>query len=193
MPISTPGDVSPAYDQLAGALRDADALVGAAQCHGMLCGMLCGANDVVEALWEEYVLGDVPAGAGTLAECGALMRRLLVATQESLISPDMDFAILLPDDEHALAERVEALREWCEGFLFGFGSMAGNDFSAQPEATREFITDLREFSRLDDEPEITGEENEAAFTEVVEYLRAGVLTARTERLTLEDADRKRVH
>jgi len=36
----------------------------------------------------------------------------------------MDFQPLLPDDEHALDARVEALGAWCQGFLYGFGAAA---------------------------------------------------------------------
>lgn len=171
------------------ALVDADAVVGAAECHGMLCGMLCGAPGTHDALWLDQVLGeDAPDGLDVDD-----LRTLATRTAEALTGPDLGFAPLLPDDERPLARRVAALRDWADGFLFGFGAAAGHAFPDLPEASREFIDDLRSFARLADDPADADEAGENAYTELVEYVRVGVLTVHSECRLLDGATQRRLH
>jgi uncharacterized protein YgfB (UPF0149 family) len=86
---------------------------------------------------------------------------------ESLFEP------LLPDDDEPLVARSAAMALWCSGFLFGLGAGGVRDFSVLPEDVREIAGDIAEISRAG----VDGgesEEDEAAYAELVEYLRAGV-------------------
>lgn len=173
----------PDFESLELALARAGALIGAAQAHGMLCGMLCAQAEIDEDAWLEQVLGRIPDPAE--GDCPGMLRRLHRATVTELAADDLAFQPLLPADERALPERVSALRAWCEGFLFGFGALARGQMEAQPEATRELVRDLGELTRLADEPPPGGEDDEVAYTELVEYVKVGALTARTERLMVD--------
>ena len=35
---------------------------------------------------------------------------------------EMEFELLLPDDDAPLEQRATALSQWCQGFLYGFGT-----------------------------------------------------------------------
>ncbi len=179
------------FEALADALGDAGASAGAAGCHGTLCGMLCAAPQAEPRLWLEQVLGRTagPADAG----CVAVLQRELERTVAELCAADFAFDPLLPGDQRPLVERLRALREWCEGFLFGFGALSGSDLDAQPPATREFVADLVELSRLDDRVAAAGEAEEAAYMELVEYVKVGTLGARTEQLARAAGEPRRGH
>ncbi len=177
------------YGAIERALLDADALVGAAECHGMLCGMLCGTQGANDALWLEQILGEEGPGGADLGDLRALASR----TAEALAGAELAFAPLLPDDERPLPRRVAALRDWADGFLFGFGAAAPEAFPDLPEASREFIDDLQSFSRLADDPADADEAGEAAYAELVEYVRVGVLTVHSECRLRAGAAQRRLH
>ncbi len=89
--------------------------------------------------------------------------------------PDAPFLPLLPDDDEPICERAAALVEWCEGFLFGFGMNGSADLSELSQEVREFVSDLKEITRMDASSPEDDEENEGALNELVEYIKIGTL------------------
>ena len=82
----------------------------------------------------------------------------------------------MPDDNSSLPERSAALIEWCEGFLSGLGIAGVTDFERLSFECRELIHDLYKICRLDvGDMEDTGEDEEAAFVELIEYVRMGTM------------------
>ena len=79
-----------------------------------------------------------------------------------------------------MRERARGLSEWCQGFLFGFGASIGA--VGVPQSSQEFLHDLREFCRVDDDNAGTDNADEAAYMELVEYVRAGALLLREEEM-----------
>lgn len=90
-------------------------------------------------------------------------------------SPDLDFALLLPDDDDALRDRVASLGSWCGGFLSGLGLGGVKEQSQLPDEVSELIDDFAQITRVDFDLDTPDEEEQAAFEEVVEYVRIGVL------------------
>lgn len=156
-----------------------------AECHGVLCGMICGeigrnADDFLARL-ETLELLDEPGLA--LHE---VMIEAFESTSRQLEDPDMPFALWLPDDDQPLEQRTDALAQWCTGFLAGLGSSEG--LPELSDEAREALADLEQIARaayasLDDAeaaPIDDGEEDEKAFTEIVEYVRIVTLMLREE-------------
>ena len=81
----------------------------------------------------------------------------------------------MPDDDDALRERTESLGNWCGGFLSGLGLGGLPDPSQLPEEVAELLDDLGQIARVDFELDDADEQEQAAFAEVVEYVRVGVL------------------
>jgi len=144
--------------------------LSAAEIHGIAAGMLCAdANTSCSAWLTESCADAVFSDSGRV-----LLERLFAETGRLLLSDHFDFDLLLPDDEDDLEQRVMALKNWCQGFLYGFGRVAqaaGND-----REIREIIHDICEISKLSENAE--GEEDEQAYVEVTEYLRVSVLLLR---------------
>jgi uncharacterized protein YgfB (UPF0149 family) len=91
----------------------------------------------------------------------------------------MSFQPLLPDDDYAIEQRLEALTSWVRGFLEGMALSAGQALGEAPDEIRELIEDLVAISQVadDDEPD---DESEQQLMEIVEYVRLGALAVFTE-------------
>ena len=89
----------------------------------------------------------------------------------ALYSDDMSFAPLLPDDDEPVADRVEALAEWCSAFLAGIASLGDLRLS---EEESDVLEDLSAIASAEVGTE-NEEEAERLYTEVVEYIRVSVL------------------
>ncbi len=63
---------------------------------------------------------------------------------------------------------------WCAGFLYALGLAGEDSYGRLSSEAREFVRDLTEISRIDAGVE-GDEQEEAAYTEVLEYVRVGVL------------------
>jgi len=157
------------------ALIRARARIGAAECHGLLCGMLCGLEEGAPGRWLEEVLGSAPPTGGRgNHECREILSELLVDTVRTLYADDYRFVPFLPEDTESLAVRSEALAAWCSGFLYGIGT-GGEDIERRLSGeAREVLSDLSEVTRLVAVAE-ESEALEADYMEVVEYMRVGVM------------------
>lgn len=157
------------YDELADALARLGFTHGAAEFHGAVAGALCvSAPDSLDPLnLLGHATEDSPQSASALMQ---LVEQQLSALGDS----EMVFAPLLPDDEEALSLRVRALCEWCEGFLYGLTTRAKLDLKACSEEAREIIEDFTQFTRAGVSDEDDEELEEAAYAELVEYIRVGV-------------------
>jgi uncharacterized protein YgfB (UPF0149 family) len=162
-----------AYEACNVIVIQSDAGLSAAEAHGMATGMLCVNEHIESVQWLGELLHDV---AAVTDKDKALLVRLFEETRRLLASEEFEFDLFLPDEEVSLSEQVEALKNWCRGFLFGAG--AGSVVSNWPDEAREILKDFTEFTRLDTEAE--GEEDENALMEITEYLRSAVLLLRAE-------------
>lgn len=166
----------PSYADLQDALRRADANAGAAEAHGILCGMLCAEQGADRAAWIAEVLGEQPAGNLSAQEAAALLDAVLNATLQQMGDGMLGLRLLLPADEEPLPKRVRALGTWCEGFLLGI-SRAKRQGAEPSEEVRELLVDLVEITKVDSGELGEGQDDEQSYAEVVEYVRMGVLMA----------------
>ena len=156
------------------ALTRARAELGAAECHGLLCGMLCSVDEEAPQRWLDEVLGPGQRLQKARDECRDQLLRVLTDTVRTLCSGQCDFEPLLPDHDAGLGVRSEALADWCSGFLYGIGS-AGVDVEARlSKDALEVLSDFSEVTRLRPDAE-ESESSEADYTEIVEYMRVGVM------------------
>jgi uncharacterized protein YgfB (UPF0149 family) len=150
--------------------------IGPAELHGSLCGYLCGGGVPQPGRWLEQLCIDADGladGAGPDLES---LRRSTIAL---LDDPELRFSPLLPDADAAMAVRVQALAQWCGGFLGGFGlSGAGEREPGSAEAGDA----LRDIGRIAQFGYEAGDEDEdeGAFAEILEYVRMAVILLRQE-------------
>lgn len=170
------------YDQFSSVLTQANSTLHPAEAQGALCGLLCLSSQPNIGLWYSFILDQskdqsTPFPASQLE---ADLQELREQTEADFSPTSGGITLLLPADNTDLPGRLTALSEWCEGFMYGLGAGGLLDEKKLPETAREFITDVREISRLD--PESDDEQAEHYYMELVEYLRVGVLLFREEML-----------
>lgn len=160
----------PEWEAIGARLEALGAERSASGCHGLLCGLLAmHAGGARERFARLALDAEAPP---------ELLGTLFDETRRQLDDAAFDFQLLLPGDDTDLATRTEALADWCDGFVFGVGT-AGRDAGDLPAQSAEFLQDVMRIAQADPEA-IEGEADETAWTELVEYVRVGVLLARTE-------------
>jgi uncharacterized protein YgfB (UPF0149 family) len=162
------------YTTIDAILVQYDAELSAAEAHGMASGLLVVNKKFNAERWlSELLQNTLPINGEHKIE----LMGLFDDTQDVLINDEFEFELFLPDeDDSALIERVDALRQWCKGFLFGVGfANVASKFSPQ---TQEILKDIAEITKLDTDIELEDEDTENDFMELTEYLRAAVLALR---------------
>lgn len=166
---------SPSYDLIDGVLRRLGAVEGAPEAHGSLCGLACVLGGRARPVWVAGLFEDSPAAVHS--DQAGILSELAVATCAALSDGDMGFSLLLPPEDRPLSCRAEGLADWCTGFMHGLGEAAGARSAGEAlgsEIAREIMGDLGEIARVtlgDDETDL---EAEAAYTELVEFVRVSV-------------------
>ena len=180
------GADTPDFMALDAVLRECSAAMAAAEAHGHLCGWVCAAGETPQGVWVEQVFGGFDALAAGCPHGEPLLSGLYVWTCAALRSEDLGFALFLPEDEAPMGDRIHPLRGWCRGFLSGVG--LGRGSAALPDSVAEVLRDMAEMSRIAEDAGGDTEEDEQAYMEIVEYLRACVwLTAEALRPAREAA------
>ena len=160
----------PDYDYIQQLLLQERSLADAAEAHGTLAGSLCAVQGYRLEDWLREILPEGRAAPGTTAA----LEELFTATTAALLQPDMEFELLLPADEQPIEVRTAALAQWCQGFLYGLGAGAVPDVSELPGEVGEVVRDFIEISRAGVDSTQDEESNEAAYAELVEFVRVGV-------------------
>jgi uncharacterized protein YgfB (UPF0149 family) len=145
----------------------------AAEAHGVASGLLCVNGKATSAFWLAELLDEAKP---LQTQDRQLLSRLFEETRNLLASDEFEFNLFLPDDDESLSDRLLALKNWCQGFLFGVGS--AQITAALNTEAQGILRDISEFTKLDTDAE--GEEDENAYTEITEYLRSAVMLLRTE-------------
>jgi len=163
-----------AFHDLDETLRRAGAACDAAESHGTLCGALCAGLDS-DAPWLEHILDQATGTPEAQRRCREALTALRDSTHGQLAGGSLEFAPLLPDDELSLADRTDALSEWCQGFLYGIG-LAGDRLKLEElsEECGEILKDISQISQAGFEGDGASDEDETAYAEIVEYVRMGV-------------------
>ena len=140
----------------------------------MVCGEVCrhlrlseDAESVLSAL-----MGFPGNAGGAQRTVMDLIDELMAGTWRAL-DAGIEFNLLLPDDDEAVAERAAAVADWARGFILALlhGEQAAVLAALQDEGG-EFVQDLMKISEARAGGE--GEEDERALVEIEEYIRVGV-------------------
>lgn len=165
------------WDETAADLVSTRPWISPAELHGLLCGSVCADGEApgddawLQRVWQHA--GEDLADGADHAELIAFRERAL----GNLEADDFGFDLLLPDEETLLRERVAALASWCAGFLSGFGLGGGRTDGMEEDA----LTALRDMAAIAGvDAEVDDDDgDEADFSELVEYVRMGVLVILT--------------
>lgn len=162
------------FAAVAQALDAGGSIVNAAEAHGCLVGALCARRVYLPAEWMEELLPEAPEQASAAVDLTTgPLHELFEQSRAVLEGPDMEFELLLPDEDAPLAERVEALGAWAQGFLYGFGAAGPFPRGTLPADVAEVLSDFAEVSRAGAVGSESAEVEESALADLIEFLRVG--------------------
>jgi yecA family protein len=169
------------FDDFANQLLAAGAQESPAYLHGGLCGVYAGAGPVTpeDCLAAVSQALDMPL-QGELAES---CLQLAGFTAAALEDEEFGFQLYLPGDEVDIDQRVQALSDWCRGFLAGYALVATSDSDAGlDKESGESLADIAAIAEAAVDAEADDEESESHYYEISEYLRFATLNLFMNRL-----------
>ena len=147
-------------------LQSAGVEQSAAEAHGMLCGMLC--SDVSD--WRPALLEKAGTDDPTARDAEDQLQQLWSASRTELKERRMPLHLLLPEDDRPVEERATAIRDWCQGFLYGFGLGGAQKPALFESEAGEALRDFGEIARLALGEFGDDQEAEEALMQLQEYL-----------------------
>lgn len=133
--------------------------------HGLLTGIVCVTEAPTREEWSQILTTlNVPELS---EEALALLTDEAEDVVHALSEDELDYLPMLPDDEHLLQERVQALSDWCAGVVLGFGLASGHVRSDE----RELIEHLQDVAAVEFEDSDNDEEGESSYEELYEFVR----------------------
>lgn len=169
------------YYEFAAEIKKVDAVASAAEAHGILIGQLSGGLQLDGLMWLKQFLLGIGVKREPVEDQRNWFYQFHEISAKALADAELTFQLLLPDDDDPLEERLEAVGDWCSGFLAGFASAGHADADKLPEDIAAAIKDLVEITKVDIEVEgEVGFEEENAYFQLVEYLKTVALLIYTE-------------
>ncbi|MHA3048250.1 UPF0149 family protein [Acinetobacter sp. ANC 4641] len=133
--------------------------------HGLLTGIVCVTQPPSRDEWLQ-ILATLNISAPN-EEALVLLGDEAEDVAHALSEDELDYLPLLPDDEHVLQERVQALADWCAGVVLGFGLASGHLRKDEVE----LIEHLQEVAAVEFEDSDNDEEGEISYQELYEFVR----------------------
>ena len=156
-------------------LQRAGSATSGSEAHGLLCGLLCmGGREALDIWISNLIPDDGSVSNSAVAGITTIARSLYADTVSQINDSLLEFSLFLPDDEEVLHLRTDALAKWCQGFIYGLGLCGSQEDDSHKGDVVELIYDFSEIAKADCLEDEANEEQEAAFTEVEEYVRISV-------------------
>jgi hypothetical protein len=165
------------YEDIQNALAHAHELITPAELHGLLTGLVCTGLKNLDQKTTDLVLHLTHPLSDN--EINNTLTALFHATQQKIGNFELDFQLLLPDDDAPLKLRAQEFGKWCEGFLAGVGlGSIGNNYNDKDDV-QDILYKLSEAAKIQFEAVDFTEEDETAFMEVTEFVRMAVFSVYT--------------
>ncbi len=160
----------PNYTDVTTALDATETPFLVAQVHGFICGLLCATSGKTDNSWQKKVLAEHKSKAAR-----EILQQLFETSFHLISEFSFEFTLLLPDDKTAINLRTEALGSWCQGYLSGLKHCHVPIENREPSEITDTLNDILEISQVNYDDLQQDEENEAAYFELLEYIRLAVL------------------
>lgn len=166
----------PAYTQVDEALFSGGSAVCAAECHGVLCGILCASGSSDMQRWVRHLFEARSTDREITSDALKLLHDVHQCTLTEINHETLEFTMLLPDQAESMDVRISGLSDWCSGFSLGLIMGGLNDKMLLSDDVREFVEDVQYISDASfTEDDSNPNQSEQSFTEIEEYVRMGVL------------------
>ncbi len=133
--------------------------------HGLLTGIVCVTQAPTADEWSQILNTlNVPALQPEALES---LTDEAEDVAHALSDDELDYLPMLPDDNHLLVDRVQALADWCAGVVLGFGLASGHIRGEE----QELIEHLQDVAAVEFEDSDNDEEGEESYQELYEFVR----------------------
>jgi uncharacterized protein YgfB (UPF0149 family) len=149
-------------------------IITPSELHGLLAGQLSSGARMVPDIWLSTVAELLELDGLTQETSKVGMIGLYQQTLGQMESFSLELSMLLPDDDATLAQRVESLGRWCQGFMTGFGYQGKQTDKSLSDEAKDVLRDLSEISQVANEVD-DGEDSESDLMQLEEYVRMAVL------------------
>ena len=163
------------WDSLSALLESYHSAYGLSEIQGLCLGVICTGRHKDIGYWqiqlEKTLLDDPDILVNALPQEGVdWLKKLLTHCFQALTHPHFELDLCLPDDTVPIETRLQAVSDWCKGFIFGLG-LGGPDVSiwSQPNI-KEALEDIAQIQKIDTQP-AENQESEKDYIELVEYLK----------------------
>jgi len=168
-------DQLPDYAELSDLFSIAEGIVSVAESQGIACGLLAVDLSIDKQGWLDEVLDRERDRQNYLIqEAETSIVGIFDRVLQQLTDSNLQFELLLLDDDHELSERFVAMQEWIRGLLYGLSLLNINRYDDLPEDSQSFLHDAMQISTATD-IDFEDDDSEDALIEIVEYLRVGTL------------------
>ncbi|MBT8131844.1 MAG: UPF0149 family protein [Gammaproteobacteria bacterium] len=154
------------YNELSQSLAAAGCHAEAPECQATLAGLIS-AGPLPDD-WIAHITG----GGDSLDDCREALEKLRDTVAREMAGEQLEFDLLLPDDEADLAERTDALAHWCQGFLYGLTVGGISADKAMPDDVAEVVSDFAKLTEAEHSGD-SSEDDERNYFELCEYVRVG--------------------
>lgn len=162
------------YETMGNALSELGVDLDPSECHGVLCGLLCVNPAAARTTWVEHVANQ--EGQTQAAEqVMPLLDPFIKLSLEQLDTMECKFQPVMPDANSSIASRTQALGQWAQGFLVGMSFGGVKDLKELPSDSMEIMLDMTKIAQAGRYTVSETDEDDAALTEILEFLRAGVM------------------
>ena len=142
-----------------------DEISSPSELHGLLTGIVCVTDAPTRDEWLQiFSTLNVPP---MQEEALAMLTAEAEDVSHALAEDELDYLPMLPDYEHLLVKRVDALADWCAGVVLGFGLASGHIRSNE----QELIEHLQDVAAVEFEESDDDEEGEISYQELYEFVR----------------------
>lgn len=147
--------------------------------HGMMTGLLCIEEKEAVVSWKRLyqAIGCLQDPVSAIYK---LFEKLFSCTLSELKNFESNLNLILPSDEQPLALRLEALADWCEGFIDGIKLTDINpELLLQNPTVKEVLSDFVQIKEVSSAA-IESDSNENNYMQLVEFVRVGALLIHAE-------------
>lgn len=164
-------DKSELYIQLNATIQLAEVDLTPSELQGIVCGQICNTLKTGNRPDSCLLMGipqEVTAPQQVLLDTVSKLEQ----HAESMLHSEMEFELLLPDEDEPLVERTQAVADWAHGFVTALFFNQEIDMRDLPADSKEIAQDLINISEAEigDDPD----SDDWALAEIEEYVRVGV-------------------
>jgi uncharacterized protein YgfB (UPF0149 family) len=163
------------YSSCFDAMRRAGLPFSPSEAHAIAIGLLSGAVADRDVQWQNAVYAELDPNDALATECRAVLDDVYAAAREQMRDEAFGLQLFVPDEGFAGVPCTSALRDWAQGFLYGFGLAGKRAAQRLSVEGREALQDFYEIARLEVDAGDPAEDEQQALTEIEEYMRVAAM------------------